>query len=155
MLLKQLGCPLLWSRLEQPWSQHWPHGLLAGLARGTAICLPCPHSAGCGRALVLLYKMKRTRHKGKQLFAFFFPAQLKEEKKTNPSNMKKRQRLPLGRDRIEALFGSHSPILPLAFPHAPSSILFLLTKFIHRLQGARNEKPLFGVVFSCEFPTPG
>lgn len=69
--------------------------------------------------------------------------------------MKKRQHLPLSGDRIEALFGSHSPILPLASPHAPSSTLFLLTKFIYRLQGAKNEKPLFGVVFSCEFPTPG
>lgn len=69
--------------------------------------------------------------------------------------MKKRQCQLLGGDRIKALFGSHSPILPLPFPRAPSSTLFPVRKFTLRLQGARNEKLLFGVVFACEFPTLG
>lgn len=75
--------------------------------------------------------------------------------KSSSRNTKKRRCWAVGRDRIEVLFCSHSSILPLPFTRAPSSTLFLLRKFIPRLQGVRNEKPLFGVVFSCEFPTLG
>lgn len=69
--------------------------------------------------------------------------------------MKKSQCQLLGGDRIKALFGSHSPILPLPFPRAPSSTLFLVRKFMLRLQGARNEKLLFGVVFAVNSPPWG
>lgn len=134
-----------------------------GMCPPCSCALPCPHSTGLQRAqhakalplgltLVLLLEIKRTWHKRKPLFAFFPPH---TAFKSNSRNMKKRQCQPLVRDRNKALFGSHSPILPLPFPCTPASTLFLLRRFILGLQGERNEKLLFEVVFACEFPTLG
>jgi len=74
--------------------------------------------------------MKRKRHKGKQLFAFFFPAQLKEEKKKQPKQHEKEAALAPRR-------GQNRSIVWFALPHSspgfPSHSLqhFVSTYKIH------------------------